>query len=227
MKNLIKYILILSFILTGLIFLLPRGFKYLGEQQLKKLGIPLENLPPVKLEEIKPEMFKEETGNYKEFISPDGKIKIKYPSNWIEIKGEILEKITSEEYRKKYQLETLFSAQKFKIDGGFAQLVVSKGIFGAETSFEEIIKDMKEENQKKGWKMEILQSEEKNSETIFEAIYKKAERYDVHSKEKIVFLEQKEGKKETYFIAFLTLERYWQNFKDEADFIISSIQLTQ
>jgi hypothetical protein len=227
MKNLIKYILILSFILIGLIFLLPRGFKYLGEQQLKKLGVPLENLPPVKLEEIKPEMFKEETGNYKEFISPDGKLKMKYSSSWIEAKSEVLEKITPEEYKREYELETLFSAQKFKVDGGFAQLVISKGVFGAETSFEEIIEDMKEGNQKKGWSMEILKSEKKGNEITFEAIYKKAERYDVRSKEKIIFLEPKEGKKETYFIAFLTLERYWQNFKDEADFIISSTQLTQ
>ena len=224
MSKVIKIILIFF----GIILLIGLLFNYLGRKQLSKLG---EVIPPEKLSQIQSispeEILKPEEGEreYKEFISPNGELKMKYPSDWIEIKDEVLEKIIPKEYGKRYELKILFSAQKFKMGGEFAQIIVSRGNFEAGISFDEILEEMKESNRQQGWNMEIIKLEIEVNIAIFEAKYQKLDRYDTYSKEKILLGEEKEGKRKVYLIAFVTFEKDWAGFEKEADEIIQSIQL--
>lgn len=220
MRKSIKIILIF----LGIVFLIGILTSYFGRKYLGKLE---EIIPPEKLSQlqgISPEQLlkSKEKEEYNEFISPDGKLKMKYLSDWIEIKNEVLEKTIPEEYRERYELKPLFSAQKFKTGGECAQLLISQGSFTAGISFEEIIEEMKESNRQQGWNMELLKSEFKEKEVIFEAKYQKEGRYDVRSKEKIVFGEEKD-----YLISFITFDKDWGRFIDEANSILNSVQIIQ
>lgn len=164
------------------------------------------------------------TKDYKEFTSPDGKLKMQYRSDWLEIKDGNQQKFLPE--TGKYGLKHLFLALKPEI-GKFVQLTISEGNFDTQKTPEEIIEEMKESNLKQGWSMELIKPEVKTTEVIFEAKYKKVDRYNLHSKEKILLLEEKEGKRKVYLIAFVTFDKNWQEFEKEAEEIISSVQFVE
>jgi len=165
--------------------------------------------------------------SYKEFISPDGKLKMIYPSDWIEIKDEkILEEITPKEKVEKYGLETLFFAQKLRKEK-IAQLIISELNLDKQKNFENIIEEMKEANRQQGWEMEVIKSEIKDNENIFEAKYRKQDRSDVHSKEKILLLEPETEKRKVYLITVITLDKNWGEFAEEAEEIVNSAKLIE
>ena len=200
------------------------------QESLSQAGFPkFEELQPEQLQEMLRSIKGEKPTkvSYKEFISPDGKLKIKYSSDWIEIKDEkILAKTTPKEKIEKYGLETLFLAQKLRKEK-IAQLIISELNLDKKKSFENIIEEMKEANHQQGWEMEIIKSEIKDNENVFEAKYRKQDRYDTHSKEKILLLEPEDEKRKVYLIAVITLDRDWQEFTEEADEIINSAQLVE
>lgn len=191
---------------------------FFGRYQLKKLGeiAGFEDFPQI--ESILLEQILEfEEDDYKKFVSPDGKLKAAYPPNWLEITDEeTLEQIFSEEWTDKYNLKTILLAQGIK-EEKLAQLIISEGVFNIQ--FEEIIEEMKENNQEQGWNMEIIESS--LEEQIFEAEYQKENQIDLHSKEKILLGEQ--GK--NYLAAFIVFSKDWEEFKQEAEKIINSVQL--
>lgn len=203
--------------------------------RLRKLGesFSIKELP--KFERVEPEQLKEilrEIGGtnsdkivYKEFTSPDGKLKMKYSSDWIEIKEEeLLEKIIPKEEAEKYSLKNLFLAQKFKA-GKYAQLKVNELTLAEKETIEKIIEEMKESNLQQGWDTEIIKLEIKDNEAIFEAKYQKPDRLATHSKEKIIILESQEGKKKAYLIVFIAFEKDWRELEKEADEILESAHL--
>jgi len=200
------------------------------QESLSRIGFP-------KFEEMKPEQLQEFLRNlkgekstettYKEFISPDGKLKMAYSSDWIEIKDEkILEKTTPKEKIEKYGLETLFLAQKLRKEK-IAQLIISELNFDKQKSFENIIEEMKEANHQQGWEMEIIKSEIKDEEDVLEAKYRKTDRYDVHSKEKILLLNPENEKTKVYLVTVIALDKNWQEFSEEAEEIINSATLIE
>lgn len=223
MSRLIKTILIF----LSMIFLFGILINYFGKWQLGKLEevIPLEKLSQIR--GLSPEqLLKPKEEEYQEFITPDGKLKVKYPPSWIEIKDKTLQQIIPKEQIKKYNLKHLFLAQQFTTEGKFAQLIVDEWSFDAQKSFEEIIEEMKASNQEQEWDMKIIESEVKGNEGVFEAKYQKSDRYDIHSKEKIIILEPEGEKKKAYLIAFIAFDKDWAGFEKEADDIIEFAHFT-
>lgn len=217
--------------LLGVIFLLSM----ISTWHIRRLQESLSRIGFPKFEEMKPEQLQELFRNlkgedpteisYKDFISPDGRLKITYSADWLEVKDEkILGKTTQMERVEKYGLKTLFLAQKLRKEK-IAQLIISELNFDKQKGFENIIEEMKEVNRQQGWEMEIIKSEIKEKENILEAKYRKPERYDVHSKEKILLLDPENEKRKVYLIAVITLDRDWQEFTEEAEGVINSAQL--
>ena len=160
------------------------------------------------------------SSDYKEFTSPDGKLKIQYPSSWFDIENESLfAAATPKEWQEKYNLKTLFLAQYFKTDG-FAQLMVQEGVFDIVP--QEIIEEMKKMNRKQELNMEIVKSDIQDDKAVFEARYLTANSPNLYSKEEILLVGEK-----TYLIAFITLEKDWPEFSEETNLLLSSVQIVQ
>lgn len=155
---------------------------------------------------------------YKEFIDPDGKLKIQYPSSWFVVENESLFSVlTSKDWKEKYDLKTLFLVQSFEM-GKFAQLIVQEGVFDIPT--EEIIEEMEKINREQELNMEIIKSDIQNDKAIFEARYLTTNSPNLYSKEEILLIGEK-----TYLIAFIALEQDWPALSEQADFILNSAQI--
>jgi hypothetical protein len=191
-------LLIIAFILL-LSFTTYWQFKNF-QRSLSKIKIPKFEIP-------RPEIF--ESKNKKEFISPDGKLKLTYPDDWTEMPKESLESFT----RGLKKAKILFLAQKFKLEkAAFALLIVQE--YGNGKNQEEIIAELKKEAKEKGGEMEVLNSKE----NYFEARYKRKNSTFL-SKEKIIFSENK-----FYLVSIFSLEKDWPEFEKEANEILASIQ---
>lgn len=163
-------------------------------------------------------------GQSKEFISPDGKLKLTYSSDWKEINDEkALKEVFTEELTEKYNLKILLFAGYLK-SKVFSQLLVAEGYFGDQESLEEIINIFKESGQEKGWEVTIINPELKNNEITFEYVCEKENYSSLHFKEKVILPKQKEDKK-TYLIAFVGPDRDWTKMKNRADNIINSVTI--
>lgn len=236
-----KSILIIILIIFGILFLTGIISNYFLTSQLKKIGLTPQHISPIQIwpkillnpEEIsKPENLQKVLEQFlklrevtkKEFISPDGKLKVEYTSEWIEIKPEDFEKFVSrDELKEKYHLKTLFSGEKFGF-GNISILIVQEILVPKGKFLREILAEMEESNRKAGIKMEILNLKEGQMEIIFEGKYEN--KYSTHSLEKMILLEGKENNK-IFLIAYLSLERDWGKLKEEGGKIISSAQLLE
>lgn len=157
--------------------------------------------------------------DYEEFISPDGKLKMTYPANWLILKEtQFLETTIPDGWKEKYNLSALFLAQYFEAEG-FAQLIIYQGNFNI--SIEEIIEEMKKSNEAQGWEVAIVKSDIKEKECVFEAKYLIPNNPTLYSKE-VIFTGEGTN---TYFISFVSLEESWPNFEEQADLILQSIEI--
>ena len=107
MKNIVKKIVLIILVSLVGLFLMS----LLVNRQAKKwqefspsISVPDLELPKTQSQEIV----------LKEFISPDGKLKLKYPSDWTEVNTTTFEGTLSEEAKKVFN--PLFLAQKMKIE---------------------------------------------------------------------------------------------------------------
>jgi hypothetical protein len=193
-------------------------FSYWRFKQFKEfpneVNVPKFEMPELKMEEL---LFPEKEG-YKEWVSPDGKLKLKYSANWIEINESFLKKFIPQTTPLK-DVELLLVAQQLKIkEQALAFLTVEK--INTEKSLNEILTEIKKNLAERG-EIEIISSEVKDETAWLEMRIGKKETINFYSKEKIIF-----GKGETYLIAFITLEKDWLKFKKEASEIFDSIQIT-
>jgi len=161
---------------------------------------------------------------YVEYVTPDGNLKLQYPSNWLKIEGEGL-KSASQIREEKYGTQIMFLATSLDMNK-FGQLIIEKKGVDTFNGFEEIIEKMKENNEKGGWTMEILNQEIAEKEISFEARYSKEDRLNNHSKEKVLLLER-DGEKTIYSVAFISFEKDWQDYEVEADFSIGSASFNE
>jgi len=188
-----------------------------SSSELTKLTAPPFEKIKEELERISPFPAKDSSENdYQEFVSPDKKIKIKYPAGWIVVEREP-QGLIPKDWQETHNLKIIFLAQQLGASG-VAQLIVYQGNFTF--SVEEIIEKMHEANRQQGQEIEIIDSKIGEKEGTLEVIYKMPENYDLHSKEKIL----KEGE-DAYLIAFTTLDENWNNFAEQADFVINSAQI--
>ncbi len=226
MNKIIKIFVVLVIVLLLIIIL---GNYFLQQKLKQEEGIGFSEIIS-QIEGLSSEqIFKSQTEkeNTKKFISPDKKLKIEYSLKWIETPSESLERIVPNEQIQKYNLTNLLLAQRFEISGEFAQLIVDQAFFDIEKSFEQIINEMQKANLEQGWNMEIIESKTGNNQITFEARYEKNKSHSVYSKEKIIFLEPEESNKKAYLISFVTLDKDWLKFKQEANKIFDSIQLKE
>ncbi|MFQ6049466.1 MAG: hypothetical protein ACE5J0_00255 [Candidatus Paceibacterales bacterium] len=182
--------------------------KSLSGIEFPKFEMPKLELPPLQ---------ESEGAGYKEFVSPDGKLKLKYSSDWMEMKG--LEKLNQETIKERAKI--LLFAQKFRLEkAAFASLVIQELSLEKEKKLEKVIEEMKKETEEKGIEMEVLKLETKDKEANLEAKYKKERGSVLHSKEKIILSENK-----AYLITFVALDRDWSEFEKEIGEILSSAQI--
>ena len=219
MKNLIKKFG-LSLLVIGfgifLIFLI-------GNWQLEKFKKSLpqnlqKELKTFPIEEIQKKFFGEKT-ELKEWVSPDGKLKISFLSDWTEIEREAVESLNQEIIQQGAKI--LFFAQKLKIKGGaFASLIIQELDKKEWTNLEKFIEETKKEFKEKNGEIETARINSK--EGIFEAKYKKEGQPELHFIEKILI-----GDDKIYSILFLTFDKDWQGFLEETNSILNSAKILQ
>lgn len=186
----------------------------------KNWGKSLEKVELPKFEMPKLEFSPQKTEGYKEFISPDGKLKMSYPSDWTVMDNQFLESSQSQVTMKG---KVLFIAQKFSWNtAGLAILSVQELNFEPEKRTEEILETLKEESKQKEGEMEILKSEIEDREVFFEAKYKRGANLDLHSEEKVIITEGK-----TYLVSFFTSKKDWAAFQKEGEDILNTVQLLE
>lgn len=157
----------------------------------------------------------------KEFTSPDGKLKVTYPANWLNVEGgEYLQTIAPQEWREKYDLQVLFLGQKFQ-KNTFAQIIIYQGNFDFPVS--EIIQEMHNANRQQGWQVEIVDSAIDEKTGVFEARSVVPQNYTLRSKEKII----KTDEENTYLVSFIAPDKDWLEFAAEAEAVINSAAAAQ
>jgi len=186
-----------------------RNFKkFLSAVNLSKFEIP-------KFEITSP--FKKE--GIKEFVSEDGKLKVKYAADWIELSQTILEVLNKEMVKE--GAEVLFYAQKMELEkSAFAFLVIQKVDFETDRNLEEFIEEIKKENEEREIKMEMIDLTIEDEEAIMETLISKKESGLIfHSKEKIILSENR-----GWIITVFTLKDSWAEFEKEAEEILRSLE---
>lgn len=200
-------------ILLALIFL----FSFLTYWRFKEFGKSFSNIEPPKLELPKTELFpKPPQMEEKEFVSPDGKIKLKYGSDWRAMgeDGGLLD-------LSRQQLEgakILFFAQK--ISDSFSFLSVQEMETAPEQKLEKIIDKIKGGATTSEMEIANLNVNETETEVVFEINYKKEGATIFHSKDKIVKTENK-----AYIASVLAFSEDWSSVEPEANKIIESVQI--
>lgn len=203
-----------DFILVLVVILFLSGATYWNFKNWRK---SLKEVEMPKFEMPKFEPFPKKEGS-KEWVSPDGKLKITYPADWMEMDIRVLENYIQRELEEK----PLFLAQKFSIEkAAFAFLTVNKLKFEENSGIEEVLEKMKEDVKKREGEIEVLKLETKDKEAIFEAKYKGKDGPTFQSKEKMIIEE------EVYLISFFAFEKDFPKFQNEAVEIINSAQLVE
>jgi hypothetical protein len=188
--------------------------------QLKNFGenLATSDIPKFEMPNLESLLFPER-GEDQEFISPDGKLKLKYPSDWMRGDKSLLEYFNQEIIKEEAKI--LFFGQKLDVKKGtFASLVIQKFTF-LEKETGAIIQKFKDDSRERGSEMEAMKIEEKEKEVIFEAQYTKQGEPDLYSKEKMI-----RNGEENYLITFITLASSWSNFEEEANQILDSVNFS-
>ncbi|MDI6883403.1 MAG: hypothetical protein QMC93_02995, partial [Patescibacteria group bacterium] len=154
----------------------------------------------------------------REFISPDGKLKLRYSSDWVEMPKETLEKFNQAMIKE--GAEVLLLAQKIDIEKGTSASLVVQEFFSKERGLEEVIEEIKADFKERGAEIEILKSEIKNGEAFLEGKSVQEEIPAFYFRERVILYENKD-----YLIVFLTLEKDWPEFENEANEILNSVSL--
>jgi len=203
-----------DFILVIFVILFLSGAIYWNFKTWRK-SLGQVELPKFEMSKFEPFPKKE---GYKEWVFPDGKLKMKYSADWIETDIETFKSYVQREIEGK----PLFLAQKLSFEKGTPYFLIVQELDIKERGTEEIFKKMKEDVKKSEGEMEILKSEEKDKEIMFEAKYTKEGKPTLHSKEKIILNEEK-----GYLIACLAFEQNWPEFQKEAEEILNSITVLE
>jgi len=206
-KKSILLIFFLIIVFSGLAF-----WQFLGFQK----SLTNVSLPEFKMPEMNLKLPLEENKEPKEWTSPDGKLKLKYPGNWMEMEG-LVEKINQETVQLS-EAKTLlfvfgFNLEKTTLSFLMVQELNLKNI-------NEITEKMERDIEEKGGKMEIVKLETEDGNVYLEARYQR-ENYNLHSKERIMI-----AKENSYLVSVFALEKDWPETEKEAEEILNSAQLT-
>ena len=201
-----------DFIIVILMIFFLSGFSFWHFKNFKK---SISEFKPPKVEIPKPKIFPKREG-YKEWISPDGKLKLKYPAEWTEVDKRLLEQFPVEKINGS---KILFLAQKFNFEKVSQAFLLVEELNLKDKSFDEIIETMKKNIAEKETEMIVLNKEEKEKEALLEVLYKRKNGFALHSKEKLI-----RGEGKLFLISFFTFNTYWTDFKKEREEILSNVK---
>ncbi len=203
------FILLLVFLIFFFSFLSYWRFKEF-QKSLSKIEFPKLEMPKTELIPLPPKI--EEI----EFVSPDGKLKFKYGSDWREIGGDGgLLKFSKQQVEG---AKILFFAQKLSENIGF--LSVQEMESAPEQTLEEIINKIN--GNATTSEAEIINLTINDKEAVFEVDYKKEGVSMFHSKEKIVRNENR-----VYQVTILAFSQGWSSIEPEASQILDSIKIVE
>ncbi len=187
---------------------------------------PIEKINDILREKGLPtyEPHKTEDGSYEEFVSPDGRLKFQYPSSWMEAPQDKLDEVSAKQ--SSLNSKTIFLAYSPDIDN-IAQVIASEQVYQEGQTLEKVIEEMQKSNQEQGWEMKILDKDQRDEgDLVFHAEYKKDDRYSLRSEERVFFLGTESGEQKVYIVAFVSLDKYWDEIQEKAGFVIDSVKIT-
>ncbi|MHA1795611.1 MAG: hypothetical protein ACTSUK_05830 [Promethearchaeota archaeon] len=189
---------------------------------IKQNPISVENLPIPK-----PKISIENQIKYTQYISPDGKLKIKYPQDWATFNQQQIKRLLPipNEYQKKYQLKHIFMAGGLAFDD-VAELLITEGSFDPEINFDNLIDLMKKINQDLGTEINISNKSCEDNVCTFDTEISRTGRSTIYSKEKILFLKNKE-KQKVFFICVSFSEPNSKTSLNIANTILNSVNLVE
>ena len=208
------YIIILIIAILSLSLMAHKQFK--GALDGFEVELPKPEVPEMDFD-IEGILSPEKKGD-KEWISPDKKIKLAYPDNWIIMEKALLEHgairgITLQEE------EVLLFVYHFKIAGhSFPYLTVSR--VEAEKTLDQIMKEISQTIESSGGEKEIISLATENGITDTELVFKYPGQANFYTKGRIFFTEEK-----TYLVFFTVSQQAWPQLKEEVEGIFDSIEL--
>lgn len=161
-------------------------------------------------------LFNEEESIPKEFVSPDGKLKVDYYSDWSETKENELKSLTQSTLEEKAKF--LLLARKIKLGGMSIAFLVIEEIESEGKSLSDIIEEIKEEDKSE---IEVIDLQIGEKEALLEAFYTNKST-SVRAKERLLLKDQK-----VYLIAILTPDKDWEEFREETERILSSARIIE
>ena len=194
-------------------------------EQLRRFNSPLsENqIPNFEMPDFESLLFEDKEGSER-FVSPNTKLEMNYPSSWMKMEGGNLEYFNQEVIKE--GAKVLLFAQKLDVKtGSFASLVVQELTLDKNKTIEELVEEIKKETLDKGVEIEIISLKIEGQDGLLEAKYVTGQAFDLYSKEKIIILGSEDIETIAYLITFITLDKDWAKFEQEADEIFNSIQL--
>lgn len=205
-------------LLISLLAIIILGF--ITNQYFKNLSNPLSKVefPEFEIPDFNP-LISQESGDYIEFISPDKKLKLKYPSHWTKMTPDALTKFNQVVVDQK--VKNLLFVQTFKLEkSALAFLTVQELTLGEENSLEKLIETIKEGVEGQEGEIEITNLKIENGEAYFEGKYKGGQSPPMYSKEKIIL-----GDNKAYLISLFSLRNDWSEFEEEVSEILNSVEL--
>ena len=174
------------------------------------------NLPKFKMPEIDSGLWPEGKEGYKEWISPDEKLKIKYPAFWLEMEeGSIKNYLGSTE-----KGEILLFAYRLELKNPTAMsfLVVQK--LNLEKNLGKAIKEIENDTTEKGGEIKNINLKIKENQAEFETEGKSKTGEIFYSKERLIL-----GGENLYLISVFSPEKNWAKIEKEANEILDSVEL--
>lgn len=183
------------------------------QKSMSELKLPKFEMPKMKLPEAREQEKKEE----KEFVSPDKKLKIKYPGDWTEEKNKEFLKAFNRGRNELPQAKTIFVAYKIIWENPLPSFLLCQEI--SLTTPEKVIEAIKKANNPK---IEIIAKKEK--EVLFEADYQRKREPPllVHSREKVISTPEK-----SYLVAIFSIPENWSKLSSDVQFIFDSIEIVK
>jgi hypothetical protein len=198
------------------------GLSYMSYGQFRKFGQSFSEVsfPKIEIPEMRLEEFSAPTaaGEEKEWVSPDGGLKLAYSSRWTEADKMFLGYIDQTGIALT-EAELLFFAHQIEAQSQApAFLIVGK--ITEQKTFEEIMQEMEDKIKAQGGETEIITMETDNGTGWFEMVSGYPGQPYSYLKGKLLFSENI-----TYLVVFTSYQTSWPKFEQEAQEILDLAQL--
>ena len=207
------YILILFVIILGLSYTSYGNFKKFS-QSLSEVKLPKIEMPEMKLEEF----FSPEKEGEREWMSPDGRLKLTYSASWTEANEAFLGYLGQTGVVLK-GIELLFFAQRLDPQGQSPAFLMAYKTT-EQKNLEEILEEIEESVEEQNGKIRIEALEQSDEIAWLEMFSEYPGQPNSYSKGKAIFDENA-----TYLVILSVYQTDWPKFEQEAQQILNSAHL--